>query len=188
MKKWLFLFLLFCVPALQARAGSVDFGFNDTSAQAQLALPLRSDDYGTVQLEGRLLYNDHEETRLASAGVLFLGEPGNVPGLSLGIGGQLYGGRSDDKQDLLALGIGGRLNFAPPALGGFGLAGKIFYAPKIFSGIDAERLLETGGRLSYAVTPKVRVYLAYQNLRGNFEDRGDRTIDEEVRVGFEASF
>lgn len=188
MKKYLLLFLLLCLPALPAWSSSIDLNFNDTSAQAQLVLPLRSDDYGTMEFEGRLLYNDHEETRLGSAGLIFVGEPGNVPGLSLGIGGLLYGGRTDDKQDLSALGVGGRLRFAPPKLGGIGVSGKVYYAPRIFTGIDAERLLETGVRLSYAVTPKVRLYAEYQNIRCDFEDRGNWTIDEEVRVGFQASF
>jgi hypothetical protein len=73
-------------------------------------------------------------------------------------------------------------------LGGVGVGGKIYYAPRIFTGLDAERLLETGVRLAYAVTPKVRVFAEYQNIRSDFEDRGNWTIDEEVRVGFQASF
>jgi len=188
MKKYLLLSLLLCLPTVPAWSGSFDLSFNDTSAQAQLAFPLRSDDYGTMQLEGRALYNDQEDTRLGSAGLVFVGEPGNIPGLSLGVGGLLYGGRTDDKQDILAFGVGGHLDFAPPALGGFGLTGKVYYAPRVFTGLDAERLLETGLRLGYAVTPKVRVFAEYQNIRSDFEDRGNWTIDEEVRVGFQANF
>jgi hypothetical protein len=188
MKKYLLFSFLMCLHALPAWSSSFDLGFNDTSAQAQLAIPLRSDDYGAIQFEGRALYNDQEETRLGSAGLTFVGEPGNVPGLSLGVGGLLYGGRTDDRQDLVALGVGGGLNFVPPALGGIGLAGKIYYAPRIFTGLDAERLLETGVRLSYAVTPKVRVLAEYQNIRSDFDDRGNWTIDDEIRVGFQASF
>lgn len=188
MKKWLLLSLLPCLLAAPVAAQSVDLSFNESSAQLQFAYPLRADDYGVVQAEGRLLYNKDEETRLASAGLLFIGEPGNVPGLDFGFGGRLYGGRTDERQDLLALGVGGRVTFAPPVLGGVGVGGKLFYAPNIFSGLDAERLLETGVRLSYAVTPKVRLYGEYQNLRSDFEERGTWTIDEGVRVGFEARF
>lgn len=188
MKKWLFLFLLSCPIVAPAGATSVDLGLNDFSVQLQFAHPLYADDYGRVQAEGRLLYNDREETRVASAGLLFVGEPGNVPGLNLGVGGQLYGGRTDERQDLLALGVGGRLAYAPPMLGGFGVSGKLFYAPQILAGLDADRLLETGVRLSYAVTPMVRVYGEYQNLRSDFEDQGNWAIDEGVRLGFEASF
>lgn len=188
MKKWLVLFLLPCLFAVPAGAASVDLGINDVSVQLQFAQPLRADDYGTVQAEGRLLYNDHEETRLASAGLLFVGEPGNVPGLDLGVGGLLYGGRTDERQDLLALALGGRLTYAPPVLGGVGVGGKLFYAPQILSALDADRLLETGVRLSYAATPKVRLYAEYQNLRSDYEERGNWSIDEGVRIGFAGSF
>jgi hypothetical protein len=188
MKKWLLLSLSLCLIAAPAAATSLDLGLNDFSVQLQLAHPLHADDYGTVQAEGRLLYNDREETRVASAGLLFAGEPGNVAGLNLGIGGQVYGGRTDERQDLLALGVGGRLAYAPPILGGLGISGKLFYAPQILAGLDADRLLETGIRLSYAVTPKVRAYGEYQNLRSDFEDHSNWTIDEGVRIGFEASF
>jgi len=188
MKKWLFCSLAICLAATTAGAGTVDLGFNDYSAQAALTLPLHSDDYGMIEGEGRLLYNDREETKLASAGLLFAGQPGNVPGLDLGVGGLLYGGRTDESQDLLTLGVGGRVNYAPPVLGGFGISGKLFYSPNIFSGLDAERLLETGLRISYAVTPKVRLHAEYQNLRCDFDDRGEWSIDEGVRIGFAANF
>ena len=89
MKKYLLLSFLLCLSTVPAWSSSFDLSFNDTSAQAQLAFPLRSDDYGTMQLEGRALYNDQEDTRLGSAGLVFVGEPGNIPGLSLGVGGLL---------------------------------------------------------------------------------------------------
>jgi len=114
--------------------------------------------------------------------------PGNVPGLELGVGGLLYGGRTDDRQDLFDLGVGGRVTYAPPALGGIGATAKAYYVPQVFAWSDSERLLETGLRLSYAVLPKVLVHLEYQNIRADFEDLGNRTIDEGVRVGFEARF
>lgn len=188
MKKWQLMLLMACLVAMPADATSIDFGVNDFSLQLQLAEPLQADDYGTVQLEGRILYNNKEETRVASGGLMFAGSPGNVPGLELGIGGQLYGGRTDEKQDLLAFGLGGLVTFAPPVLGGIGIGGKLFYAPQVLSGLDADRLLETGLRLSYAATPMVRLYAEYQNLRTDFEKRGNWSIDEGVRVGFAANF
>jgi len=188
MKKWQLLYLLVCLIAVPAGATSIDVGVNDFSLQLQLAEPLRANEYGTVQLEGRILYNNKEETRLGSVGMMFEGEPGNVPGLVLGVGGHLYGGRTDDRQDLMVFGLGGLVTFAPPVLGGLGIGGKLYYAPQILSGLDADRLLETGLRISYAATPMVRLYAEYQNLRADFEKRGNWSIDEGVRLGFAANF
>lgn len=189
MKRFLLPLLLLVPAAAMAEPPSLDLRFNDTSAQVRLSAPLfDSDDYGYSLLSGRFLYNDKEETTLGSAGFDFVGEPGGIPGLKLGVGTQLYGGRADDGQDLLALGVGTRVDYAPPVLGGFGLGGRVFYAPNIFSWLDAERLLETEVSLSYALLPKVTVNLSYQNIRTDFDDHGDWTIDEGVRLGFEARF
>ncbi len=188
MKRWIWLALCISLVAIQAEADSLDLSFNDSSAQVGYRHPLVEDALGRSVVHARLLYNADEKTRLGSAGFDFIGEPGNVPGLELGIGAQLYGGRTHRGQDLLALGIGGRTEYYPPALGGFGVTGKIIYAPKIFTLIDAERLLETGLGVAYSVTPRVRVMLEYQNIRTKFDDYGNWTIDDGLRIGFQARF
>ncbi len=188
MKRALLLVLLCGLPATVALAGTGDITLNDSSAQGQIRLPLSEDAYGSVNLGARVLYNEDEDTKLVSAGLDFSGAPGNVPGLEAGVGAQVYGGEADDDQDLLALALGIQAKMAPPALGGFGLSGKLYYAPEVFSTLDAERLVETGVRAFYAMTPKVRVLVEYQNIRTRFEDRGNWSIDDDVRIGFEADF
>lgn len=173
---------------LSAPAQVLDFGFNDYSAQLRYDYPLSEDDYGKTLLSGRLLYNGDEETTLGSLGIDFAGEPGNVPGLELAVGAHGYGGHTDDGQDLAAIGVAGRVRYAPPTLYGFGVTVRGAYAPGIFSFIDSERLVETALRLSYSATPKIRLNVEYQNVRAKFEDRGTWTIDDGVRVGFEARF
>jgi hypothetical protein len=188
-KRLVLILVLLLVPAVtMAQSPSLDIGFNDNSAQLQFNYPLLEDDYGTSLVNARALYNSDEDTTLGSLGFDFTGEPGNVPGLNLGAGAQLYGGDTHSGQDFIVLGVGTRMGYAPPFLGGFGIDGKIFYGPNIFSFLDAERLLETGLRISYAITPKVKVHLGYQNIRTDFEDYGTWTIDEGLRLGFEARF
>ncbi len=187
MKKVIVLILLLGLagPAL---AASIDIGFNDFSAQGEFTHPLVRDDYGTSQINARLLYNDDEETTLGSVGFDFMGEPGNIPGLDLGLGAQLGGGQTDESQDFLTLGVGTRVGYAPPVWRGLGISGKLIYSPEIFSWLDAERMLETGVRVAYALTPKVRLHVGYQNIRSEFEQKDTWIIDEAVRVGFEARF
>jgi len=188
MKRWFVLLFLWGMLISSVEAATIELGINDFSVQLHVSQPVLADDYGRVEAEGRFLYNNREETRLGSAGLLFAGEPGNVPGLNLGIGGQLYGGRTDQQQDLLALGVGGRVVYAPPVMGGLGVSGRIYYAPQILAGLDADRLLESAIRLGYSITPKVRLYGEYQNVRSDFKNHGNWTIDEGVRLGFEATF
>lgn len=189
MRRGIFLGILWVLAATgPAAADSLEIAFNDNSAQAQYDHLLLQDEYGSSLINLRFLYNDREETTLGSLGFDFVGEPGNIPGLKIGVGATVNGGETDDSQDILTLGVGGRLSYAPPALGGVGLAAKVFYGPRIFAFLDAERMLETGARLGYAVTPRIALHVSYQNIRIDFDDRGDWTIDDAIRVGFTGTF
>jgi hypothetical protein len=162
---------------------------NDDSLQAQVFLPLTEDAYGTTQVGVRGLYNDDENTKLLSGEVSFLGKPGDVPGLTAGVGMIVWGGEagSGNGADIFSVGIGARAGFAPPQLMGVGIDGKFFYGPKILAGGDSDRVFESGLRLSYAFIPKARFFVEYQKIHVDFED-GDGNIDDDLRVGFEAKF
>ncbi len=188
MKRNLVACLLTLLAATGAQAGSFELALNDSSAQLRLGLPLRSDELGQTLLQARALYSDKEETKLGSLGLEFAGEPGNVPGFEVGVGAAAYVGKAHRGRDLANLAIGLRAAYAPPALGGLGFAGRFAIAPEVLSFVDSESLLETAGQVSYAITPKARVLVEYQNIRSEFERRGNWTIDDAVRVGFETRF
>jgi len=178
-----------CIFATNAGAASVDLGFNDESFQLGYETSVTADDYGASLLNVRFLYNGDEETRLGSVGLDFVGEPGNISGLKVGAGAKVYAGRSDSSVDFANLGVGLRLDYTLPQLQGLGVAGRLNYAPKVFSFRDSERLLETEVRLTYAVMPKVKLFLGYQNIRLDVEDRsGQMTIDDGLRIGFVGTF
>ncbi|KIH77828.1 YfaZ precursor [Geoalkalibacter ferrihydriticus] len=185
----IFLALALCLTATAAAADSIDIGFNDDSFQLIYERPLSRDDYGTALASGRFLHNGDEKTTLGSIGADFVGEPGNVPGLELGVGTKFYAGTTDRSTDFINLAIGLRGAFAPPQFWGLGVAGRLYYAPKVFSFRDSERLLESELRLTYAVLPKVKVYVGYQNMRLKEDRRNENwTIDDAVRIGFVGTF
>ncbi len=186
-------FLLLCVfvisTAATASADTVDIGFNDESFQLVYEKGLSQDDYGTTLFNGRFLYNGDEETKLGSLGLDFVGRPGNIAGLGLGAGAKVYVGKTDPDIDFINLGIGLLGDYVFPQLQGLGISARLTYAPKVFSFRDSERLLESEVRLTYAVLPKVRLYLGYQHIRLDVEDRrGHSTIDDSIRIGFVGSF
>lgn len=187
--KFTWLSCLLCLLAVApAQATSFELGLNDSSAQLRLGQPLRSDELGQTLLQARLLYSDKEETKLGSLGLEFAGEPGNVLGLEVGVGASAYLGETHRGRDFFNLALTLRAEYAPPALGGLGIAGRLAYAPEVLSFAESESLFETAGQVSYAVTPKARVFLEYQNLRNEFERRGNWTIDDAVRLGFQTHF
>jgi len=181
------LFLCFIVisTASLATADSIDIGFNDESFQLIYEKGLSQDEYGTSLLNGRFLYNDDKETKLGSIGLDFVGQPGNISGLDLGASAKVYAGNTEPDIDFMNLAIGLRGDYTFPQLRGVGLSARLNYAPKVFSFRDSERLLESRLRVTYAMLPKVRLYLGYQNIRLDVEDRsGHSTIDDSVRIGF----
>lgn len=175
--------------AASAGAASLDMSLNDDSLQGQVFLPVTQDAYGTTLVGVRGLYNDDNDTKLISGEVDFLGKPGDVPGLTAGVGMIVWGGEagSGDGADLFSVGIGARAGFAPPQLMGVGIDGKFFYGPKILTAGDSERILEGGLRVSYAFIPKARCFVEYQKIHVDF-DGGDGDIDDDLRIGFEAKF
>lgn len=188
MKRVLLGCLIGLLAATSAPAASFELGLNDTSAQLRLGHALRSDELGQTLLQLRGLYSDKEETKLGSLGLEFAGEPGNVLGFEVGVGATSYLGKTHRGRDFFNLALSLRAGYSPPAMGGFGFSGRLAYAPEVLSFIESERLLETSGQVSYAVTPKARVLVEYQNIRNEFEHRGNWTIDDAIRLGFQASF
>jgi hypothetical protein len=181
--------LLIASPAV---AETFEISLNDTSVQAQYGHLLGRDDYGAAHLQTRILYNDRKDSLLGSLGFDFSGEPLEIPGLELAVGVHLVGGEAQRRHasdlDLLAVGIGGRVVYAPAELHGLSFGGRVFYGPKILSFLDAERLIETGARVAFAVTPVVQLFVDYQNIRVDFDQVGYRSIDDSLRVGFAARF
>lgn len=189
--KILSLFAIATLCASVACATSVELGLNDDTVQAQVFVPLSQDAYGTAQFGVRGFYDDDYDTRLGSAELSFLGRPGNAPGLTAGVGAAFWAGRVGHEPfefDILSLGIGARVGYAPPQLMGVGFDAKLFYAPQILTGGDSERLIEGAVRASYAFIPKARVFVEYQQIHVDAEGGGDGNLDSDMRVGFEARF
>lgn len=182
--------VMFCLCAASAGAASVDLSLNDDSVQVQAFLPITQDAYGTTQVGIRGLYNDDYDTKLVSGEVDFIGKPGDIPGLTAGVGLIAWGGEagSDGEFDLVSVGLGAKVGFAPPQLMGIGIDGKFFYGPKILTGGDADRVFESGLRLSYAFIPKARLFVEYQKIHVDIDGGGDGDIDDDLRIGFEAKF
>jgi hypothetical protein len=192
MKKFLAAAVFIVLPAVQAQASTFELSLNDDSVQARLSGILVQDQNGSSALTARALYNDQKRATLGSAGVEFTGVLHQMPGFTIGFGAEVGGGklkhRQQPNQNLFALVPGAKLNFQSPGLPGLGFQARISYAPRILSFADLERMFETGLRASYAITPGIELFTEYQYIRGKFEDLGNRTIDEALRLGFMARF
>ena len=181
--------ILMTLISTPAFAGSVNIGLNDDSFQIGFEQALSDDNYGNSFGNARFLYNGDEDTRMGSIGFDFIGRPGNLPGLSIGVGTKLYLGKTDHNAEFINLGIGLRTDYTLPQLQGLGVSAGLYYAPKVLSGQDSNRLLDSQIRLTYAIIPKVKLFLGYQNIRLDIDgSRGNWTIDDGIRAGFVGTF
>jgi len=181
--------VLLCFITTLASADAVDIGFNNESFHLGYERPVVQDEFGIVTGTAGFLYNDDEETTLGRIGADFVGSPGQYPGTQLGMGLRLYGGSTAKNTDFINLALGVRASYAPPRLGGFGLAAAAYHAPKVFSFRDAENLTQAEIALTYAMIPKVRLKLGYYYLRLKEDAMGRNwTIDEGLRIGFTGYF
>lgn len=181
--------LLTIFISTSAIAGSVDIGLNDDSFQVGLEQSLSTDNYGDAVGNARFLYNGDEETKMGSIGIDFVGRPGNLAGLSVGAGPKLYMGKTAHDVEFINLGIGLRADYTLPQLQGLGVSAGLYYAPKILSGQDSDKLLDFQVRLTYTIIPKVKLFLGYQNIQLDVDgSHGTWTIDDGIRAGFVGSF
>lgn len=181
----LIVFTFFASP-VWARSFSLDF--NDHSTQFGFAQELNAQSYGDTVAKVRYLYNEDSSTNLAGLAAGVIGAPGNVAGLKLGVDVALNGGQTDNDQKILAVGLGLLAEYAPPALGGFGVDGHLVYSPEIFTFLDSEDYFEWGLGASYQVLPNAKLFLAFQNIQVDIKNQGRSDLDETLRFGINLSF
>lgn len=170
-----------------AQAGSFSVGLNDFSAQMALSIPVTEDARGQSIFGVRGLYNDHKDTELASVGLAVLGPLGTT---GLELGGGVRGYYADiDGDDLAGAGLGALVRFVPPKLDKLTLSGSVYYCPKILTGMDGERLLESEVAVAYSFAPRAAVFISYTSIEADLENRSDeRTLDDSLRGGLSLSF
>ncbi|HEX9778075.1 MAG TPA: YfaZ family outer membrane protein [Geopsychrobacteraceae bacterium] len=178
--------LVVSVPGA-AWAGSLALNFNNESAQFRYQQLLNREAYSESEAGLRLLYNEDTETWLATVGAAVKGSPGNLPGLKTGVEIAVNGSDTRPKE-MLAIGIGLRIDYAPPVLHGLGMTAAVQFAPKVFSFLDAERYLETSVGLAYAFMPQADLTLDYQNILVDFENAGEVRVDDSLRIGVKLRF
>jgi hypothetical protein len=181
------LFMFLTTGVAMAGNGSIGLDFNNDSAEGRVSFSLTEDEYGKVLFNGRYLYNSDEDTNLGSAAICFYGEPGNIPGLTIGAGFIGYVGKSH-KNDTLNIGLKGEIEYMPAQLAGIGFGAKVGYAPKVFSFRDSDGLIEYSSQVFYAVTPKIHVYLNYQHIDGDTDTNQSIKIDRDLRFGLRGFF
>ncbi len=178
--------LVILLSAGVAQAGSLAISFSDVTAQAAYDQTVSQDAWGRSDVGLRGLYGDRYDTKLLSGGLNVFGD---IEGTGLEVGAGVRGYYADGDGDKVAAGgLGGLVGFVPPGFPKGSLSASIFYCPKVFTGLDGERLLDTEVKAAYEIIPRASVFVTYTTIRAKIEDHGDRTLDDTFRCGLSLSF
>lgn len=172
--------------ATAVQAGNLQLGLNDFSAEAVLTQAIVEDKQGITEVHVRGLYNSRTDTTLAEAGLDALGNLGVLDGLKFGVGGRFYVA-DVDHENVMAVALGGLARLEPAVLNGVGAQIRLFYAPRILSFADCDRLFETGLEVDYEIMPRARVFMGYSNTKFN-TNKGNIRADESIRFGVGLGF
>jgi hypothetical protein len=174
------------LSASVASAGTVAVSFSDLSAEAAYNQNITEDAWGRSVFGVRGIYNDRHDTKLVSLGLEVLGSMGGT-GLELGAGARGYYAESDN-HDVGAGGLGGLIRFVTPGLEQLSFSGSVYYCPKVFTGLDGERMTDAEAKVAFEIVPRATVFVSYTEIRAKIEDRGTRNLDDTFRVGLALTF
>lgn len=172
----------------QALADAVDIALSDKSARFHYDNSVaQSQD---LNIELGYLYNT-DNTHLFLLGLNVVGQSNDVAGLSASIGGRFYSASAkpegSGKNELAALALGTDIRYKFPDKP-IGLAAYGYYAPKIVSFLDADRLSEVGLRAEYQILSQAYVYVGYREIRATLENGPDLTVDNGGHIGLRIQF
>lgn len=170
----------------QAHAVSTDITLSEDTARFSLSYFISGFNEGRALFNASYLYNDDND-HVVDAGLHVIDVVGTkTPGLQIGVGMQAYYANID-KDDGLALAIGGDLGYRPPEAKRVHFSLHGHYAPGIVSYIDADRFYEYGVQLGYSLLPQADVFIGYRKI-GMETDNGKLIADDGGHLGLRISF
>ncbi len=136
------------------------------------------------RLSGAFFLSEERDIVL-SAGLAF------VPDIELGpvtiaVGPQVYAALlEDENSDVMSVSVGAQARFLLNRRLGLALAGHAYYAPDILTFGSADNLTDLSARAELELGPKVIVFGGMRWFEFDLtEGEGERTLQEEVFVGF----
>jgi len=190
------LFIIFSLSAeVFADSAGVSINYDDYAAQVYGNTVVHEADFGSIELNGRLLHT--KNNNLGSIGLDVFHDQINFNDLKIGVGGKLYLAKSDGVDSYIsALSPGILLEYTPSAVDGLILKGSFYHT------LVGDRLFEIGLSIGFKITDQIILYTGYQNIRteklwfdkkiwgsdGKKYWKGRRRVVEGPMIGIEYKF
>ncbi len=182
--------LLLCatLPFGSAARGdnSLSLDLNDDAARLTYARTLDND---TMRVDASWLHHQ-DNGNAASVGFHITGNAATESRpVNAGIGGRLYLVDAEDADaDGQALAVGGFFEAKLPTYDRVGFGGHVYYAPDVLGFGDVDDLFDISARVTWSVLREGDVYLGVRNVKGDFGNRGEATLDTGLHIGFILNF
>lgn len=127
-----------------------------------------------------------EDRDIVLSGDLMFPADLNIDRFSVLFGPRVYAALlEDENNDVMAVSVGAELRFLLHREMGLALSGQAFYAPDILTFGSADKLTDLSARLELAIAPRVMVFGGMRWFEFDLvDDQGERTLQEELFVGF----
>lgn len=176
-----------CLTSASAVAQTFNIDLSNDAAMLTYATPLGQQGFGHGQAEGSIMFADNH-TFMGDVGFGVVGEAGSgSPGLMVGVGVKLYGVTTKNN-DVAALAIGGRFDYAPPPLPRLRFGGSIDFAPSIVTFIDGDRLSASNVYMGYEIFQNAVAYVGYRHIKVDIKNGSDVTLDSGGYLGVKFQF
>lgn len=171
-----------------AQANGFDISLSDETANVVYLTDSGSFGYGGADVGFGLFWNEADDV-VGHANILVTSNPQSGNNFQFGVGAKAFFGNVDaPDEDVGAIGIGGIVRYVIPSQTPMGLALEGYWAPRVTSFADTERLRELTARFELEVMPSTRGYVGYRLLEPELETAGKVEIDDEFHIGIRFIF
>jgi hypothetical protein len=99
----------------------------------------------------------------------------------------LYG-LTTNHNDVAALALNGKVDYAPPPLPRLRLGGEINLAPSIVTFLDGDHLYDSSVYLGYEIFQDAVAYFGFRRIKAAIQNGDDHTVDSGGYVGIKFRF
>ena len=168
-----------------ASSEEINIQLGNDSARFMYLTEAFGQDFGRLELEAGLLYNETDGT-LINVGLLVRGESVSVP-MIVSVGARGYFATLGSS-NVAAIAIGGDLLFSPESWGGLGAGVYYYTAPGVVSFADSEGLTEYGIYVNFQITPQAKLAVGYQKIDVSITNSANIIIDSGAYFALNLSF
>ncbi|MCL1145996.1 YfaZ family outer membrane protein [Shewanella sp. 10N.261.52.F9] len=177
-RKSLLAAILLSAFSINASATDFTFGLNDDMLSTELQFDVNKDVNASVEY----IYADTGGQMLS--GAMHVAHDAGIHHFELGAKfSQVWSDRSPNGN---FVGIGGR--YALHLGSNVSLQGSGYYSPSVLSFGDIDGSWQFDGKVQYALNPALALFVGYRNIRLQYDEQSNSTLDSGFYLGAKASF